>query len=51
MTVKLFRRGTARCIGLLFAVLTILLCLYYVSVGPPLVDKTADELAAGKHGR
>lgn len=33
MSVKIFRRGSARCIGLLCAVLTILLCLYYVSVG------------------
>uniref|UniRef100_A0A182IYJ7 Alpha-mannosidase n=1 Tax=Anopheles atroparvus TaxID=41427 RepID=A0A182IYJ7_ANOAO len=35
MTVKLFRRGSARCIGLLSAFVTILLCLYYISMGQP----------------
>lgn len=33
MTVKIFRRGSARCIGLLSAFITILLCLYYISIG------------------
>lgn len=35
MTFKLFRRGSARCIGLLSAFVTILLCLYYISIGQP----------------
>ncbi|XP_058812600.1 alpha-mannosidase 2 [Topomyia yanbarensis] len=35
MTVKIFRRGSARCIGLLSAFITILLCLYYISMGQP----------------
>lgn len=35
MTFKLFRRGSARCIGLLSAFITILLCLYYISMGQP----------------
>ncbi|KAH8382885.1 hypothetical protein KR009_005713 [Drosophila setifemur] len=35
MSFKLFRRGSARCIGLLSALLTILLCLYYISIGQP----------------
>ncbi|XP_049532049.1 alpha-mannosidase 2-like [Anopheles darlingi] len=35
MAVKLFRRGSIRCIGLLFAAVTILLCLYYISTVPP----------------
>ncbi|XP_055588415.1 alpha-mannosidase 2 [Uranotaenia lowii] len=35
MTVKIFRRGSARCIGLLSAFVTILLCLYYISMGQP----------------
>lgn len=33
MTLKIFRRGSARCIGLLSAFATILLCLYYISIG------------------
>uniref|UniRef100_W8BKY7 Alpha-mannosidase n=1 Tax=Ceratitis capitata TaxID=7213 RepID=W8BKY7_CERCA len=33
MTFKLFRRGSARCFGLLSAFVTILLCLYYISMG------------------
>lgn len=33
MTLKIFRRGSARCIGLLCAFATILLCLYYISIG------------------
>ncbi|XP_052836776.1 alpha-mannosidase 2 isoform X1 [Drosophila gunungcola] len=35
MSFKLFRRGSARCIGLLSAFVTILLCLYYISIGQP----------------
>lgn len=35
MTFKIFRRGSARCIGLLSAFITILLCLYYISMGQP----------------
>lgn len=35
MIVKIFRRGSARCIGLLSAFVTILLCLYYISIGQP----------------
>lgn len=35
MTLKLFRRGSARCIGLLSAFITILLCLYYIAMGQP----------------
>lgn len=35
MTLKIFRRGSARCIGLLSAFITILLCLYYISMGQP----------------
>ncbi|XP_055848547.1 alpha-mannosidase 2 isoform X2 [Episyrphus balteatus] len=37
MTFKIFRRGSARCIGLLSAFVTILLCLYYISIGQPSV--------------
>lgn len=33
MSLKLFRRGSARCVGLLSAFVTILLCLYYISMG------------------
>ncbi|XP_011209289.2 alpha-mannosidase 2 [Bactrocera dorsalis] len=33
MTFKLFRRGSARCFGLLSAFITILICLYYISIG------------------
>lgn len=33
MSFKIFRRGSARCIGLLSAFVTILLCLYYISMG------------------
>lgn len=33
MTLKIFRRGSARCLGLLCAFATILLCLYYISIG------------------
>jgi hypothetical protein len=33
MTVKIFRRGSAKCFGLLSAFITILLCLYYISIG------------------
>ncbi|CAO1425015.1 unnamed protein product [Diamesa hyperborea] len=35
MTVKIFRRGSARCFGLLTAIITILVCLYYISIGQP----------------
>ncbi|XP_037033784.1 alpha-mannosidase 2 [Bradysia coprophila] len=35
MTFKVFRRGSARCFGLLAAFITILLCLYYISFGQP----------------
>ncbi|KAM8704394.1 hypothetical protein ACLKA7_008924 [Drosophila subpalustris] len=35
MSFKLLRRGSARCIGLLSAFVTILLCLYYISIGQP----------------
>lgn len=35
MTFKVFRRGSARCVGLLSAFVTILLCLYYISMGQP----------------
>jgi len=35
MSFKVFRRGSARCIGLLSAFVTILLCLYYISIGQP----------------
>lgn len=41
MTVKIFRRGSARCIGLLSAFVTILLCLYYISMGQPSTAPTA----------
>lgn len=49
MTFKLFRRGSARCIGLLSAFVTILLCLYYISMGQPTsMPSTKDTpLAAG----
>lgn len=51
MTVKLFRRGTARCIGLMCAALTILLTLYYVSVGQPQVGGSVDQTAAAQQRR
>uniref|UniRef100_A0A1I8QCR4 Alpha-mannosidase n=1 Tax=Stomoxys calcitrans TaxID=35570 RepID=A0A1I8QCR4_STOCA len=38
MTFKIFRRGSARCIGLLSAFITILLCLYYISMGQPSIQ-------------
>uniref|UniRef100_A0A6B2E8D7 Alpha-mannosidase n=1 Tax=Phlebotomus kandelakii TaxID=1109342 RepID=A0A6B2E8D7_9DIPT len=53
MTVKIFRRGSARCIGLLSALVTILLCLYYISMGQPLssrerADKRATHMTNDK---
>lgn len=55
MTVKLFRRGSARCIGLFAAFFTIMLCLYYMSIGqqtqqslggPGAADGTSSAAAA-----
>ncbi|XP_050085096.1 alpha-mannosidase 2 isoform X2 [Anopheles aquasalis] len=54
MTVKLFRRGSARCIGLLSASVTILLCLYYISMGQPSPTGTGTSSAGmvdGRHGK
>lgn len=39
MTFKTFRRGSAKCVGLLSAFVTILLCLYYISIGQPSVSQ------------
>lgn len=47
MTFKLFRRGSARCIGLLSAFVTILLCLYYISIGQPNPTHIPDANAVG----
>lgn len=46
MTFKIFRRGSARCIGLLSAFITILLCLYYISMGQPSIQPNKDPLQA-----
>lgn len=50
MTVKIFRRGSARCIGLLSAFVTILLCLYYISMGQPSTTATTTTAAASGSG-
>lgn len=47
MSFKLFRRGSARCIGLLSAFVTILLCLYYISIGQPNQAHSTDANALG----
>lgn len=47
MTFKLFRRGSARYIGLLSAFVTILLCLYYISIGQPNPTHIPDANAVG----
>lgn len=47
MTVKIFRRGSARCIGLLSAFVTILLCLYYISMGQPSNAPTTTATSGG----
>ncbi|EDW59490.1 alpha-mannosidase 2 [Drosophila virilis] len=47
MSFKLFRRGSARCIGLLSAFVTILLCLYYISIGQPNQAHSTDTNALG----
>uniref|UniRef100_A0A0A1X9U7 Alpha-mannosidase n=1 Tax=Zeugodacus cucurbitae TaxID=28588 RepID=A0A0A1X9U7_ZEUCU len=44
MTFKLFRRGSARCFGLLSAFITILICLYYISIG----QQQDETLQSGK---
>ncbi|GAB0093322.1 Alpha-mannosidase [Sergentomyia squamirostris] len=48
MNVKIFRRGSARCIGLLSALITILLCLYYISMGQPSSNSSARDRAANE---
>ncbi|XP_030373939.1 alpha-mannosidase 2 [Scaptodrosophila lebanonensis] len=48
MTFKLFRRGSARCIGLLSAFVTILLCLYYISIGQPNTTPITETNASGR---
>lgn len=50
MTLKIFRRGSARCIGLLSAFITILLCLYYISMGQPSTPPK-DYHALGQSGK
>ncbi|XP_037942924.1 alpha-mannosidase 2x-like [Teleopsis dalmanni] len=53
MSLKLFRRGSARCLGLLSAFVTILLCLYYISMGQPTLqpkDTTATITIIGGSG-
>lgn len=47
MTFKLLRRGSARCIGLLSAFVTILLCLYYISIGQPNPTHISDANTVG----
>ncbi|EDV93410.1 alpha-mannosidase 2 [Drosophila grimshawi] len=47
MSFKVFRRGSARCIGLLSAFVTILLCLYYISIGQPNPAHITDASAVG----
>jgi len=49
MSMKIFRRGSARCIGLLSAFITILLCLYYISIGQPSPSPSAKELQSKKY--
>lgn len=46
MTMKIFRRKPARCIGLLSAFVTILLCLYYISIGQPSNSPMSSKAAA-----
>lgn len=46
MSVKLFRRGSARCIGLFVAFFTIMLCLYYMSIGQQTQQSLAGPEAA-----
>uniref|UniRef100_A0A1B0BKC5 Alpha-mannosidase n=1 Tax=Glossina palpalis gambiensis TaxID=67801 RepID=A0A1B0BKC5_9MUSC len=50
MPFKIFRRGSARCIGLLSAFITILLCLYYISMGQPVIPNASKELRAADDG-
>ncbi|XP_055908577.1 alpha-mannosidase 2 [Eupeodes corollae] len=48
MTFKIFRRGSARCIGLLSAFVTILICLYYISIGQHSVDQQKNLRLVGQ---
>lgn len=50
MTLKIFRRGSARCIGLLSAFATILLCLYYISIGQSSVRPGESTNNSNNHG-
>ncbi|XP_049285594.1 alpha-mannosidase 2 [Anopheles funestus] len=51
MTMKLFRRGSPRCIGLLSAFVTILLCLYYISMGQPSPAGSGPSAPTGMDGK
>uniref|UniRef100_A0A182YG08 Alpha-mannosidase n=1 Tax=Anopheles stephensi TaxID=30069 RepID=A0A182YG08_ANOST len=48
---KLFRRGSPRCIGLLSAFVTILLCLYYISMGQPSPAGSGSSAPTGMDGK
>lgn len=48
---KLFRRGSPRCIGLLSAFVTILLCLYYISMGQPSPAGSGPSAPTGMDGK
>ncbi|XP_033149003.1 alpha-mannosidase 2 isoform X2 [Drosophila busckii] len=49
MSFKLFRRGSARCIGILSAFVTILLCLYYICIGQPNSTHIAESQTLSLH--